>query len=745
MQNLEFSPVTTEIRNRSLALFGLLLAVYLLTFSGTFTSIDELALFAKTEAIVRWGGAPLSQLQFAQLHNPVGVIEPGYALVATPLYLLSTLFESTNSIHLVMLLNPLLTAASAALLYGLGRQLGFGKGALVAALGFGLTSLAWPYARTLYREPLVAFGWILAFKLLISWRFTHRRAHGAIGIIVLLSTLLVKAAAAFGIPFLLLALLLNRQKGKSLIRSSLSILAVMVLVAAAFEGLHLLRYGQYWTPLDGSLPAMQDVFTRVYGQLSSPGKGLLFYMPSVLLLLAGAIPLWKMNRLIAVIAIAPLLVMTAAYSYYEIWYGGRSWGTRFLVPALPLAFLALAALWDSIASRLGRLAIITVLALSLLIQAAVSTAPWEIGYEPFAAAAADAENSVGLDPGQWRLSPPLQQLSNWRADQTDMIWLHSNLDGTRHLAPELLAAFVLTLLASLLLLWKPSRTAGYLGILPAFIGLLFLVGFGPGHASAYPGMDLSEAERIAAWVEPNPGEPYTLVTVSNEYHINFLLGYLDGQYIHHWHSSSQVRDFDSILENTTGRWLLLNVDRVHVEPEKSGRDLEYWLNERLFRADSTWIGGYELIRYALPDSESYLHRLENLSAGDLLTLDSHSVSSERLLVSETLLVELELCRAGRLLEDQQLFLHLVAPGLEIRGFDGPVRFGGLSLDPWDYRGCLMERRAIPVPLDAVAGQYDLVFGLTGSTGEAIPVTAPGRPAGAPYAILRQIEVVSRDR
>ena len=78
----------------SLSLF--LTCVYLLTFSGVFRSIDELALFGVTENLVQSGRTEPLLVAFAPFHNPVGLFEAGYPLLAAPLYSLAGLTHTST-------------------------------------------------------------------------------------------------------------------------------------------------------------------------------------------------------------------------------------------------------------------------------------------------------------------------------------------------------------------------------------------------------------------------------------------------------------------------------------------------------------------------------------------------------------------------------------------------------------------------------------------------------------------------
>jgi hypothetical protein len=133
----------------------------------------------KAESLIRQGNLATPQLTFSAYHNTVGEIEVGYALLASPFYWLAQQAGRFNNIQVVMLLNPLLTAATGAIIYAAARTLGYShRGSVLSALAYGLTTLAWPYSRSLCREPLVGLGWSLGLYGLILWRYRGRANRG---------------------------------------------------------------------------------------------------------------------------------------------------------------------------------------------------------------------------------------------------------------------------------------------------------------------------------------------------------------------------------------------------------------------------------------------------------------------------------------------------------------------------------------------------------------------------------------
>jgi len=110
---------------------------------------------------------------------------------------------------------------------------------------------------------------------------------------------------------------------------------------AAVAGYNALRFGN---PLETGYGEEASRFTTplwlgLTGLLVSPGKGLLWYAPPLLLAAFGLRALERRRpevvALVLAMSAAPLLVTAA---YYQ-WHGGGAWGPRLLVPLLPLWLL----------------------------------------------------------------------------------------------------------------------------------------------------------------------------------------------------------------------------------------------------------------------------------------------------------------------------------------------------------------------------------------------------------------------
>jgi hypothetical protein len=81
------------------------------------------------------------------------------------------------------------------------------------------------------------------------------------------------------------------------------------------------------------------LWTGAYGLLLSPGKGLLWYAPPVLLGFVAFVRFWRTRRWEAALVAALFVPALLLYSVYWAWEGGVSWGPRYLLPYVPLLIL----------------------------------------------------------------------------------------------------------------------------------------------------------------------------------------------------------------------------------------------------------------------------------------------------------------------------------------------------------------------------------------------------------------------
>jgi len=257
--------------------------------------------------------------------------------------------------------------------------------ALAGGLLFGLGTMAWPYAKLGFYEPLLAFcaaaavwaavaygesghwGWPLLCGFALGWGLATKVAFGQILPIVAVYVLAVAvrrrpvaptrqliaaalAGAAGMLPWLLLMAWYNAVRTGS------------VLDFGYRAGLFVLDFSP------------RHFLANLYAYTFGPGQGLFVYSP--LLLLALAAPLScppKGPRLLLATCVLVGLVLQIAWTHFDIW----PWGPRYLLPFVPLiAVLAIEGLLRCRGRPLSRAAALVLVGASVFVQLLAISAPY---------------------------------------------------------------------------------------------------------------------------------------------------------------------------------------------------------------------------------------------------------------------------------------------------------------------------------------------------------------------------------
>jgi hypothetical protein len=371
-----------------------LLTIYLFTYSGLLHSVDEQSLLSMAQTALSGEGWHVNQMAWEQAWNPpqsalgvdgnLYVYKRGFvvSVLALPLFRLGTIRPDMGAVQAALLMGPLISAATAYPLYRILRRLNTPAGiAMLGVLVWGCGTLAFPYARMLFTEPMTAFAIAVAFDAVSAWRYRRQIGYlllggASLGLLFVIKLANVIVIPLFGLYVGYICLFANR--GRRPWRSFL--VSEMALAAPAAAGLLLLmvyNYHSFGVLLAAPFSDMEGFTTPIWlglsGLVLSPGKGLLWYVPLTWLLIpALIIGLRSRNdqpeRWLALGVLCTLLIL---YSAWFDWAGGRSWGPRFLVPAIPMLIVLLAPLltWIRQPQRsLARWLVVAVFVLSLLAQ-----------------------------------------------------------------------------------------------------------------------------------------------------------------------------------------------------------------------------------------------------------------------------------------------------------------------------------------------------------------------------------------
>lgn len=518
----------------AIALFVLLLSVYLLTFSGVYHASDEMSMLAVTDSLARRGAWDIELLRWmgeqqgsfgpdGHLYGRKGI---GTTLVALPHYWLALQFEGWGNVQTAMLTNGAITALTGVLVYLLLRRLRHGQDvALGTALIYGLATMAWPYARFLFSEPLAGLGLMASFFFLVCygvlppgssreqggrWHYPFLAGAGlALALLARLNNAIV--GPLLGI---LLLFYLYRRHGRNwrawlgpIALYGLPVLAAL-LVAAWYNWL---RFGN---PLTTGYLAEERFATPFlegfYGLLLSPGKGLFWYNPILLAALVAWPAFFRRRHAEASLAASAVLVNVAFYALWFLWWAGHGWGPRFLVAILPFAVLSLAPALEIASRRRALAAVLGVLVVvSVAVQLLAVTVDFNLYLEDVYAELGLYHPSTLFDPAY---SPLLRQLAYLNPGNLDLAWASG---GALNLAALLIGlGVVVTSCLGLWLAWR-QRFSAWLGagllLLLLFGIVLSLFSYAPEGHVAMAARDLAameEPHEAVALTEPLLTEPF---------------------------------------------------------------------------------------------------------------------------------------------------------------------------------------------------------------------------------------------
>jgi hypothetical protein len=242
--------------------------------------------------------------------------------------------------------NPFIAAIAAAALFALVFQTRRSlKWASTIAALFTVASIAWPYSKigmetTFMAAILVAFAlavWARRSPSVLSWGLTGVATGAAV------ATKAYALVSVLPIAILLLPAFLALDRRQRL-RLGVAVCLPVLLWLAAIGWYNWSRFGSATdfgyppSPLTLSAPL------NFLGLIFSPGKGLIFYSPLVVLGALGLPRLWRQDRWL-VLALLAFFVSLTALSGLSTYWGDEVWGPRYIVPAawtllVPIAWWA---------------------------------------------------------------------------------------------------------------------------------------------------------------------------------------------------------------------------------------------------------------------------------------------------------------------------------------------------------------------------------------------------------------------
>ncbi|MCX6044947.1 MAG: hypothetical protein NT075_07525, partial [Chloroflexi bacterium] len=650
-------------------LIALLVSVYTLSNAGRFHIIDEVSLFAVTESLALRGAVDTNAIAWTQWVNSPGEVlgafgpdgevyskkGPAPAFLAVPWYLflhwIARLDIAIGLLQGTLLWNGLLTACTAGLLWLTANRLGYSDrtGAGLGLL-FGLCTIAWPYAKQFFGEPLSTLSLLTCFYGLLAWRQTGKMQPwlwvAGLGAGVSIATVTAHAllVGIFGLFFLANVGFGRSAKTNStppLIRSPLQWLLTFVAfgLPIVIAAILLLWYNnvRFGNPLatgyhfDSGEGFTTPLGQGLWGLLISPYRGVFWHTPLFLLTLVTFPRFIRRHRSEGLVVLALSVALIGLYSTWWMWWGGFAWGPRFLVPLTPFWVLVLAPLLEPLqlnvaatslrSLRLSGFASLLLAPLALL-SFVVQLLAISVNYVNYETWLRTKFPTDFQDP--LKFGPPAQQLSDWLYSpvlgqwqllrenfkaNTDLAWFWS----TGHVAWLLVLIGVATLATLSIAFWRwwasritdeddlPSRPVRWL--LPLLPLLLIAIWLGESAKDPLYGEPGHGYQAVLTDICRSAKATDAIITVAPYfYHIPMnksgnlcgvnlpIFGYAASSLDHA--EAKQV--LNQVLQTHAQIWFVTQGLPVN-DPDNT---VERWLAGEAYKADDRWYDDYRLLRYA---------------------------------------------------------------------------------------------------------------------------------------------------
>jgi len=343
------------MKPETLFVFLLLLAFYL-AFAGDrfddFPASDEWVMFKTTVTLVEQGSLrPQLEGPYVGQEAKYGL---GQSLAAVPLYLAARALmpllpagvePKAIAFPLACATNALICAAVGAMFLAVARRLGYGRRVAVAgALIVGAATILAPYSKSFFSEPLAALGLIGAVGALArsSGQPLPPRVWLRAGVWLAVA-ILARVDNLVIVPVFLAGLWLTvdssrRQEG---LRATGLFAAPLVIVTLFILYTNYLRAGRFQISGYGGETFSTFFPTGLFGLLLSPSHGVLWFSPPIILALAYVARFHRRHPQLCFVVFATVAIKIFVFAKWWNWFGGWNWGSRFLLPVVPLVMLAL--------------------------------------------------------------------------------------------------------------------------------------------------------------------------------------------------------------------------------------------------------------------------------------------------------------------------------------------------------------------------------------------------------------------
>jgi hypothetical protein len=799
-----------------LILTSLLTVVYTLTSAGRFHIVDETSLFAVTESVALRRDVDTNAIAWTQWVNSPGEVlgafgpdgevyskkGPAPAFVAVPWYLLLRFISQLNvalgQLQGTLLWNGIVTAWTAALLWLTAVRLGFrDRTGMELGLLFGLATIAWPYANLFFGEPLSAAALLLTFYGLLSWRASGRwvwMALAGVGAGLTLATVTahVVLLALLGAWFLADWVVQWRRSVKApgveqLLWGLIAFVVPVLVTGALLLWYNYARFGDPFATgyhFDSGEGFTTPIWQGLWGQLFSPYRSVFLHTP--LFILSAVAYFWFLRRRRSpAIAIGVMsLVLVLLYSTWWMWWGGFSWGPRFLVPLTPLWVLVLAPFVEPVGTgdkvapdpaprrrRRVHLAPAQWLVVGFgLVSFVVQLAAVSVNFVNYETILRDIYPTDWGDPLVF--GPPAQGIADLFASpvfgqfklmaqnfvvNTDLAWLWA--DGTVRWLPVIIGVAAIVTLGIMLWFWwrmAAQRTTQSISLPTAILVLilpLLVMAAWLGETGAEPGYGTEDTgyRAILASICQTATETDAFVNVaptSYQIPMNWLPGACRVSLPTYGYATDSLNhpETEQVLQRISDTHDRIWFVTSGVQPNDPDNSLERWLGFNAFKAIDTWYDDYRLVQYATPvrlggaEAQPINEALFGKQAEQVTVLSARAPSVAP--AGKPIPVEISYRLEAPTTQNLRWFVQLLSgQNIPLAQLDTAPDDNYTSFNTLPARETLVEKAGLLVPENMPEGDYLLIAGLYNPDAEGARLVTVG---GTDFVSLGSVRVIKTE-
>jgi hypothetical protein len=302
-------------------------------------------------------------------------LEPVYAsrslllpAIGLPFYLAAVFLSVDALSFLALSVNSVIIALTSLVIFAFALDVyGSRRIALILGLIFAGCSFVLPYNNSLFPQPLQGLCIISGIFFLHKARhinfsyicqFTLKRKASRIagyqytvlsGTLFGLSVIASPISGLF-IPAYIICSIIYLRKNKKLLLSFVVTLVVLLIITALLNYIRFGSFSEFGYGAQYGAFSLNREWQGLIGLLLSPGKGVIFYFPAIVLLPLAIKYSFRLQTSLCFLAV---YVFVALWIYFgtllvggesRSWSGAIAWGPRYLIPLLPLVVVLLGGL-----------------------------------------------------------------------------------------------------------------------------------------------------------------------------------------------------------------------------------------------------------------------------------------------------------------------------------------------------------------------------------------------------------------